>query len=310
MNIPVYVLDLSWSIRDKLRGITEIARLVWHIRPHVVHMVNYHSNLLVRLARPLLPSSSRLLGSVRVEYTGKQLLYENLSGWLCSEIVCNSPHLQRKVRGALLISNGVDSQRFSANPDPELRSRVAPHAECVFLMLGRISRQKAPHLLVEAIGGIEMLPQNVTVLVVGECDDRVEWERFQASIERYNLRDVVNQFPATVAPEAFYHAADVTVLPSLWEGCPNVILESLAAGRPVIVSEAANAAGLVQHGVNGWVHPTGDVRLLAATLEVVAELSTSELRAMGSACRATAAAFPIWKMVQAYEELYGRLIAR
>jgi glycosyltransferase involved in cell wall biosynthesis len=176
-------------------------------------------------------------------------------------------------------------------------------------MLGRISEQKAPDLLIEALGRIDRLPPDIGLFIVGEEDDQAVVKRLQRGIEQYNLGNFVKWFPSTTEPQAFYHAADVTVLPSLWEGCPNVILESFAAGCPVIVSEAANMSGLVQHGVNGWVIPTGDVQSLSATLRIVAALSTTELRAMSSACQAVAAAFPVSRMVREYEELYERLSA-
>ena len=308
-GIPLYVLDLTWSAESKLRAVIEIIHAVRRIRPQIVHLINYHSNLLGRLARPFLPLSVSLLGSVYVEYTRKQWLYEDLSSWLCAAVVCNSPHIQHKL-SAELIYNGVNLDRFAHNPDVELRSRVAPNAKHVLLMIGRISQQKAPYLLAEALGILkqrEQLPEHMCALIVGENQEQAAQNSLETTIKRYGLDTIVKQAPPTLQPEAYYHAADITVLTSLLEGLPNVILKSLAAGVPVIVSEAANAAGVIQHQSNGWIVPTSDVEALVEVLQIVFALSMSERQKMHRACLEAAARFPAAKMVWEYEALYERL---
>src|SRR5215212_5144857 len=154
LKVPVMLLDLKWSVGDKLHAVTMLARIVWQIRPQIIQAVNYHSNFLLRLARLIMPYSVKLLGCVYVEYTTKQIFYEYLSSWLCNAIVCNSAVIQYQLPQYLspqVILNGVDTERFSRNPEPTLRGRVSPHAECILLILGRITYQKSPHLLIEAL---------------------------------------------------------------------------------------------------------------------------------------------------------------
>ena len=177
LDVPVILLDLGWSAKDKLFGLYAIIRAVWGIRPSLVQAVNYHSNLLLRLARPFLPHSLKLIGCIYVEYTPKQLLYEYLTGWLCNATICNSAQLQRQLPFYLsprVISNGVDVERFSSNPDLMLRRRLAPQVERILLMLGRIALQKSPDLLVEALGTLkrrEQLPEHIAVWIVGEVEN-------------------------------------------------------------------------------------------------------------------------------------------
>lgn len=318
-EVPVIILDLECNLAGKLRGVAEISRVVRRIKPDVIQAVNYHSNLLMRLARPLFPRPVKLVGCVYVKYTAKQLLYERLSSWLCDVIICNSPQLERQLRAVMasqaveVILNGIDLERFAKEQGHLFRSRFAPNARRVLLFMGRIARQKSPQRLVEALGLMKTagaLPSDIAVWIVGEIDDEGEQAWLTAKIDEHDLDDVVVQFPATHAPETMYAAADVLVVPSLWEGLPNVVLESLAAGCPVIVSEAANAAGVIDHGANGWVFPSGDAIKLVEILRLALAESDEGLRSMRVACQQAAAGFGVEKMVKDYEALYARLSAR
>ena len=65
---------------------------------------------------------------------------------------------------------------------------------------------------------------------------------------------------------AFYASVDIVVLPSRSEGCPNVVLESMAMRRALVVSDSAGTREVVTDGINGLVFPIGDVEALASAL--------------------------------------------
>lgn len=306
-NIPLHVLDLGHRDVAKLRGVLAIIRHTWRFRPHIVHAVNYHSNLLTRLARPFLPPRTRLIGTVRVEYTPKQLRYERWSHRLCWRIVCNSPHLHQQLsahipaRRLVMIPNGVDLARFSPS---EVRHERGDQR--IFLMMGRISAQKAQCLVMEALQLMKSsgrISPALRVYLVGYVEDLSVQAKIDAAMA--DLEQIVSQYPATDEPETYYWDAAVTLLPSLYEGMPNVVLESLAAGRPIILSEKANAAGIITNGVEGWVVRTGDVAHLADTMTKVAAVPAAQLATMGAACQQRAADFAMEHMVQRYRKLYA-----
>ena len=73
--------------------------------------------------------------------------------------------------------------------------------------------------------------------------------------------------------ECLYPLCDVTVLPSLFEGTPNVLLESMACGVPVVATDVSDNRDLVPDGEVGYVVPSNDERALAAR---VSELLADE----------------------------------
>ena len=82
-----------------------------------------------------------------------------------------------------------------------------------------------------------------------------------------------------------YHAADLAVMPSLYEGLPNAVLEALACGLPAVVSHAANVDGLVIEGQAGYEVPALAPRALASALGRLIAASDEQRRAMGAAGR-------------------------
>jgi glycosyltransferase involved in cell wall biosynthesis len=165
-------------------------------------------------------------------------------------------------------------------------------------------------LLAQAVGQLQRsgcLPPGTRVLLIGEREDAGVQAQLDKAIAEHDLADVIHQHPPTDCPEAYYHAADVTVLASLWEGLPNAALESLAAGRPVVISEAANASDVIEHGVTGWVVRTGDVTHLAETLGAVLARSDDELDDMRAACLRRALDYAMPLLIERTQALYERV---
>jgi len=149
-----------------------------------------------------------------------------------------------------------------------------------------------------------LLPSAVRLLIVGPVQDAGAQQALDEAIRRDSLERVVGQYPGTTHPEDYYHACDVCVLYSPAEGLSNVSIEALAAGRPVILSEPANAAGVIEHGVTGWVVRAGDVEHLAETLYHIISMPDAELAAMRAACAQRAQQYGVETLVQRYMSLY------
>lgn len=320
-GVPVTTLDLGWGAKDKLEATRQIIAQTWRLRPQIVQAENYHANLLTRAARPFMPPATKLIGTHRGVYTRHQLRYERLEHRFCDVIVASAGHLRRQlIEGAgapadrvVVIPNSIDVARFSGAEarGADMRAQLAHGARRVFVSVGRVSREKRMELIAEALGLLKregLSLADTRLLIVGHSQEEEYQRLLDEVIAREGLGDIVTQQPTTREPEAYLAACDVSVLASPSEGLPVVALESLAAGKPVILSQGANAAEVIADGRTGWVTPSNAASDLAAALRRVIMMPDDELNAMRSVCQTEAAQYTSQALARRYMALYEALL--
>lgn len=215
---------------------------------------------------------------------------------------------------ATVIPYGVDTETFS--PDPSRRSlwrrRLGiPDGAVVALSVGRMVTKKGYHVLLPALPPLLDRHPDLYVVLAG-AGDLLEELRVAAAPrqERIVLPGVVLR---DTLPD-LYRAADLFVLPAVHDaqgnvdGLPNVILEAMATGLPVLASDISGIPLAIEDGVHGRLVPEGDADALAAALGTLA--TDAELRRrMGRAARERAVAELTWDAVAArYRAAYERAL--
>jgi UDP-glucose:(heptosyl)LPS alpha-1,3-glucosyltransferase len=155
------------------------------------------------------------------------------------------------------------------------------------------------------------LPADVKVLFAGRGSPPVYAEALRAYATAVGLSDHV-EFLGVVKPiEQLVGSADAVLLPSEYEGLPNVVLEGLACATPVIVSRAANADGLVTDGREGFVCDSVDADGIARSVERFLAIGSDERDAMGRAGRDHATRrFAVARMVDRTVTVYRSALER
>ncbi|MEW9854689.1 glycosyltransferase [Novosphingobium sp. M1R2S20] len=179
------------------------------------------------------------------------------------------PHVQ--TGKARIIPNGVDVEVVrlrAAVPCDGLEGAAVP----IVLGVGRLVRQKNFARLIEAFA-LARAERPLSLAIVGGGKRRARAALEEHAAKLGVARDV--NFVGRVSnPFPFFRAASVVVIPSLWEGSPNVLLEALACGTPLVASRTAgNAASLLDEGRFGVLIDPYDVSAMAQA--ILAQLDPS-----------------------------------
>ncbi|MHB8635062.1 MAG: glycosyltransferase family 4 protein [Fimbriimonadaceae bacterium] len=171
-----------------------------------------------------------------------------------------------------VIYNGVDAAKFefdwSVADRVAHRAKLALPSEKIVLYVGRFVREKGIHVLLNAASAVLAEEPETKFLIVGGGHR----ERFEKFVHWAGLQEKVlfTGFMANRALHMLYRCADVAVFPSLYEPFGIVALEAMAAGAPVVASDAGGLREVVHHDETGTLCYANDPGSLAwAILKVL-----------------------------------------
>lgn len=174
-----------------------------------------------------------------------------------------------------VIRCGIDDLFLQQRPAPLTQS---PRLVCV----GRLCPEKGQLLLVEAMRELRDLGLECHLTFVGDGALRGEIEQLVADYQLGGMISITG-WVGEEQVRAEILGSLALVLPSLAEGLPVVIMESLGLGRPVLSTYIAGIPELVEPGVNGWLIPAGTVGELTQALATLLKTDPCCLQNMGQA---------------------------
>jgi len=284
---PAHALNLLWTTLDRAQ-------------PRPTHLVAF-GGLLPLLAGP--PLAAWLQVPLVTLLRGNDFdtgIFSPSRGWMLREALARaacacvvSRDHERRV-GALFpetpvrwIPNGIDAAEWSLHGFDRERARrwradhVQPGRRVVGLF-GHLKRKKGGAFLLDALARSGMA-ERLHLLVVGEVEPDMLAELTAASqpaaYTHVPFVDRLDLLP-------WYAACDLMVVPSLYDGMPNVVLEAGALGIPVLGSRAGGMADLLHEGDTAITFAPGDVHECRRALEHAATLPGPDLHALGARLQA------------------------
>jgi glycosyltransferase involved in cell wall biosynthesis len=171
-----------------------------------------------------------------------------------------------------LIYQGTDTERFrhldSAWKEARNRYPLPRNASPILGSIGSFEPRKGHPVLFEALKELvkNALP-NVHLMMVGDGPDEIT---LKEKVKALGLERNVSFFPFTDEPNYVFERLDITVLPSLnKEGLPNVLLESMSMGAPVVSSDIGGVSEIVIDGETGYMVEPGNKSALADAIKKV-----------------------------------------
>jgi glycosyltransferase involved in cell wall biosynthesis len=284
------------------------------LRPAILQTFLFHANIVGRLAGAAARVPAIVSGIRVAEKRSRIRLWtDRVTDRLVTAHVCVSRDVAdfSVNHGGLpnekmqVIPNGVDFERFANAAPADLTQFGVPRGSRVLLFVGRLDPQKAPAQLLEAAAELFADHADLHLVMVGDgplASELREWTRarnFESRIHFVGRQENI---------AALMRAADLLVLPSQWEGLPNVVLEAMAAGTPVVATAVEGVRDLLGEGKFGVVVPLNGEPRLSGAIRAALRQNERGYEAAQAAQRLVREKFT-WPLVVAeYERLYAEIL--
>ena len=304
------------------RGIASVPSVLWRLtralrqfRPALLQTFLFHGNLIGRIAGRMAGVPNIVSGIRVAEHQSRW--HGRLDRWtnfLVKHNVCVSqgvadfsiPQTGLQSSKVSVIPNGVDDKLYADAVPADVTQLGLNPLFPVVITVGRLSEQKGIRYLLLAAAEVLRERPNCQFLFVGDGPERASLEALASSLA---IGSSVRFVGHRADVPSLLKASGLFVLPSLWEGMPNALLEAMAAGLPVVATAVEGSREIIRNEESGLLVPPENPDALAnAILRVLNDpLFSSRL-----ACAAQSAVmqrFVNSTATAAYEQLYRRLIA-
>ena len=208
---------------------------------------------------------------------------------------------------------GVDLKAFCACPAPnDVRSKLGWKDAYIVLSTRSWETIYGIEVVLSAFQKAHAQESRMRLVLLGSGSLSAQIEHF---IERHELTDAV-YMPGAIVPEDtpdYYRVADLYISSTHSDGTSVSLLEAMASGLPVIVTDIPANREWIQHGVNGWLAPDGDADEFARLLSLAANMPLEDQHRIANENRLIAKERADWnrnfeKLLNAYESL-GQCVA-
>ena len=296
--------------------IARLAKLLARQNPQVLQTFLFHANLLGRLAarRARIPS---VVSGIRVaeRHSRWHLWADRITQRMVDRHVCvsrsvalfSAQHARLSADRIVVIPNGIDPEAFPARQPADLTRYGVGAGRRAITFVGRLTPQKGLDWLLEtAPKWLAKLPE-CDLLLVGKGPQQKHLEQLSTRLGIAN-RVHFSGWQANVTE--ILAASQLLVLPSRWEGMPNVLLQAMATGLPVLATDVEGAAELLGHGAEKQTVAYGDSQVLLDKLIAIMSNPRMAIQ-LGEENRLRAThEFTLKRMVAQYETLWESLVAR
>lgn len=310
----------AWQVGTAVK---RLRRLLAEQQPQIVQTFLFHANVVGTLAARGLQSSPqppreesrpRLVHGMRVaDPSWLRQTIERRTSVCADKVVCVSRSVSEYCAARLripadklvVIPNGIDVAAYADLQPADLADFGLPPGHRAIVFVGRLHRQKGlDWLLSFAPRLLEQLPDH-DLLLVGEGPER---PRLEARVQALGLDRRIHFTGWSPHVPGILRASELLILPSRWEGMPNVLLEAMAAALPIVTTQAEGVQELLGPLANEQSVAFGDQEAFLARLRRLAE-NRQLATALGRQNRERVERnFSRQAMLQAYEDLYASLV--
>jgi len=209
-------------------------------------------------------------------------------------------------KGVVVIPNGIDLERFRGLSVEDARQKLRINVgEEIILCVAHLRTEKGHEYLIEAMEKVIAISLQSRLFIVGRDFQRGKIQKLALG-KKIDQKVVFTGFiPPDEIPE-YMVAADVFVLPSLSEGFPNVLLEAMAAGLPIVATNVGGIPEIVTDGENGFLVESRNSQQLAEKILLLLKNENIRKRFSGNNIE-KAKSYGWSNVIASLEEVYLRV---
>jgi len=318
-NIPVEYIPKIFKYSPWY--LARLTRYIKRAKPDIIHSFTQTANFWARVGG-LIGGCGIVITSIRGS-NFRHAYLERYMSKISAKIITNTNTTKRNLIEVgvapgkiIVIPNGIDTVRFTPKSEAEKKRLKTEHGipidQKVFSLIGQFRPVKNHDCLITALTIMRKKGDRLPVVVfVGKDFDKSLYQKLRTHVKRAKLSFNVRFIPPTPAIEKIYALSDCIVLPSLWEGCSNALLESMSSGIPVICSDIPENTCIVAHEKQGLLFKSNDASALAGSIRKMMAFSDETIEKMGKAGRKLVQErYSIKKMVSSTEKIYQEELSR
>jgi len=164
----------------------------------------------------------------------------------------------------ILIHNGVDTEYFTKSNDssPVYENYKIPRDKFIISFFGRFTEEKGPDLFLKIATSFR---EDDRVFFIMAGQGHLE-NKLHSLIKKYGLEEKI-LLPGLIETKDFLEITGAVLLPSRIDGRPNIVLESLSMGLPVVVSGVGGLPFMIKDGYNGFLCKKWDIKTFGDSIE-------------------------------------------
>jgi glycosyltransferase involved in cell wall biosynthesis len=317
-GIPVFIIGEKTSKTDYF-SFLKLIPIIRRFKPEVIHTHNTLPFLDGTLAGRITKVPVLIHTDHARSFPDKRryMVVERILSKIVDKIVAVSEHTKKNLihyekinpKKIDVIHNGIDGQKYKVDVDrKQIKKVFGVENKNPLLGLGvRLTPQKGITHLIRAVSVLKEEFPDIGVLVAGEG---FLLENLKREANVLGVSESIRFIGPRTDMNEILSILDVYVLPSLWEGLPLVILEAMAAQKPIVATNVGGTSEIIQNGENGILVPPKDTVRLAEELTALLKDRNRMSRIAFHANRCFLDQFSVKIMTEKYKKLYLSMVRK
>jgi len=318
---------LSLNRKWKAWKAFKLLRIIKHFNPDILQSFLFFDNILARVfgrlaGVPIIISGER---SAEIHRSKIRNFFDRTTINLANYVIVNSEAGKKIVikrdgfpeEKIKIIYNGINLSRVEilernhklqiANHKQSTNSKTQNTNDLIKIgFVGRLGPQKGLNYLIEAVAILKNKTKGFAVYIIGEGPERNNLEKL---VRDSDVENIICFLGYKERAWEYIREFDLLVLPSLWEGFPNVVMEAMACSVSVIATKVSGVPELIEDGKTGFLVEPKNSKKLADKIEYVLNLSEEEKKKIiENARKALEEKFSIERMVKDYDNFYREVL--